>query len=162
MNLAASLAIVLAALGLTLAYATRGLYLGAVTAGALGILCLIGQRRAWHWTAVVGLIGFTGAAVVGVWLSLPAVWMLLSTVTALAAWDLVGFANRIRSVPRIDAGSRPARAHLMYLVAVCGVAILSGMLALGVGVTLSFGWALLLGAVVLLGLSFVMTILRRA
>jgi len=149
----AILGIGLATLLLTLGYAIGGRWIGAAASVALGCLWLAGLRRSWSGIDSLGLVGFTGMAAVGVWLALAAPILLAGQVAALAAWDLDRFARRLRSAGRVEAESVLVRAHLQRLLAAAGLGLVFGGVALAVQVPLSFGWALLLAALVFLGLS---------
>ena len=101
-------------------------------------------------------------AAIGVWLALALPVLLASQVAALAAWDLDRFAQRLRGAWRVEAEALLMRAHLQRLLAVTGLRLVLSAVALGVQVPLSFGWALLLGAVAILGLSQTVHHLNRA
>jgi len=152
----------LATLLLTLGYAIGGRWIGAAASVALGCLWLAGLRRGWNGIDSLGLIGFTGLAAVGVWLALATPILLASQVAALATWDLDRFAQRLRSAGRVEAEPDLTRAHLQRLLAATGLGLVLGGVALGVQVPLSFGWALPLAALMILGLSRAIGWLNRA
>src|SRR4051812_22641975 len=142
----------LATLALAFGYANQALW-GVGSAVAIGLLWQIGDWRGWNWAADVCLAGWVALAAFGAWQELTAGWMLIGVVAALGAWDLAHFATRLR-----DAGTRPpptdlARAHLRQLAVVAAAGLLLGGIALGIRVELAFGWAILAGALAIIGLS---------
>jgi hypothetical protein len=141
----------LATLALAFGYAGTALW-GLGSTVAIGLLWLAGDWRGWDWTADVCLAGWVGLAAFGAWQELPAGWMLIGVVAALAAWDLAHFTTRLR-----DAGTRPpaelTHAHLRQLAIVAAAGLLLGGIALGIRVDLTFGWALLAAMLAIIGIS---------
>jgi hypothetical protein len=141
----------LATLALALGYASLALWAGIGIDIAIGLLWLAGDWRGWDWADGMCLTGWVGLATFGTWIELPAGWMLIGVVAALAVWDLGHFARRLR-----DAGTQAAelaRAHLRQLAIVAGAGLLLGGIALGTRVDLTFGWVLLTAVLALVGLS---------
>ena len=155
------IAIGLAAGGLALAYAVRLQWAGALIVVALGGLWLLGERRGWGWTGGVGLSGCVAAAVAGIWSDLPALWMLVSVVSTMVAWDLHRFERRRSMAGDVEAMDEVARIHLQRVLLVAGLGILLGGITLGTGLQLNFAWALVLGAVLILALSRVLRFIHR-
>lgn len=129
--------------------------------GALGLLWLIGQWRGWRWSASPGLIGLTGLAAWGVWAQLPAPWLLFGLVAALAAWDLAQFSQRLQQAHQVIGEAALIRVHLQRLLIMAGLSLLLGEIALAVRLDFNLGWALLLGLLLILGLSRVTNLIRR-
>jgi hypothetical protein len=159
---AAAISIILATLSLGLGYAMGRLWAGAALSVALGVLWLLGRRRGRGWAASVGMTCFVGTAALGIWWQLSAPAMLVGSVAALAAWDLDHFTERMRSTDHVVGQDGMVRSHLRRLLIVSGIGLLLGGVALGVQIELSFGWALLLGASAILGLSRARGFARRA
>ena len=151
----------LAAIVLAMGYAVGGAWTFSPILLATGVLWWIGQKRHWNGLASVALVGFVVAAALGLWVGLPAGWMLAGVVAALSAWDLDHFARRLRSVERVE--TRPAleRLHLRRLVSVDSLGLLLSGTALVVQYKFSFDMALVLGLVAVLGLSQMVSYLRR-
>jgi hypothetical protein len=143
----------LAALVLALGYAGHALWAGVGVAAAIGLLWLAGAWRGWDWVAEPCLAGWVGLAAFGVWQGLPAGWVLIGVIAALAAWDLSHFAAHLRSAGAIAPPTELMRAHLRRLAVVVAVGMLLGGIALGIRVELTFGWALLAAALAIIGLS---------
>lgn len=137
-----------------------GLWFVALPVLILGVTWLIGQSRGWPWIAPLGLALSTVAAAAGLLLGLGAGWMLVGLVAALAAWDLHHFSHTLESVPRVEGERNLERRHLQRLLIAVGLGVLLAAVALGIDVTLSFGFVLLLGLVAVLGLSQAVAFLR--
>jgi len=151
----------LAAIILAVAYAVGGVWKVSPILLAMGALWWVGQKRHWNLFAPVALVGFVVAAAVGLWMSLPAGWMLAGVVAALSAWDLDYFARRLGSVERVEMRPALERLHLRRLVSVDGLGLLLAGMALVVQYKLSFDVVLVLGLVAVLGLSQMVSYLRR-
>jgi hypothetical protein len=151
----------LATLALVSGYAAGGEWTWMLILLTMGILWWYGLGRNWDGLASVVLIGFVVAAAMGLWHGLPAGWMLVGMVAALSAWDLDHFARRLKSVERVE--TRPALEwrHLRRLVSVDSLSLLLAGMALVTRYKFSFGVALSLGLVAVVGLSQVMGYLRR-
>lgn len=119
---------------------------------------LFGRLRGWNWIGSVGLVGFTGSAVFGLWLKLPSGWMLIGIIAALCAWDLQHFTQRLQdvTVPK----SLEIR-HLQRLLIVGSLGLLLASIALLIQVEFKFGDALILVLLAILGLSQAIGFLRR-
>jgi hypothetical protein len=155
-------AVALAWLILTLTYGRNGEWGGVLASSGLGLLWITGLWQRWYWLADAGLIGFAGAAGWGIWLDLPAPWLLAGMVAALAAWDLARFARRLE-LPGRQTVNRAAlvRAHLQRLGLAAGLGLLLGETALALTLGLNLGWALLLGLLAVLGLAGLIGLIRR-
>jgi hypothetical protein len=145
---------------LAVGYALGGAWPGTLLILALGLLWLFDQWRGGGRVASVALVFFVGAAAVGLWLDLGDVWMLLGVVTALSAWDLDRFAQRQSNV-RVENIQLLERRHLRRLLIVDGVGFLLAAVGLGLKIKVSFGAALLLVLLAVLGLSRAVGFLRR-
>jgi hypothetical protein len=142
----------LATFALALGYAGQALW-GVGVAIAIGLLWLAGDWRSWDWTADTCLAGWVGLAALGAWQGLTAGCMLLGVVMALAAWDLGHFAVRLRAAGALPPPAELTRAHLRQLAIVAATGLLLGSIALGIRFELTFGWALLIAALAIIGLS---------
>jgi hypothetical protein len=152
MKNAISICIGLASLTLALGYVSGTGWIGAGAVVALGLFWLVGHQRQWS-LAGPGLIVFAGAAAFGVWQGVPAGWMLFGAVAALAAWDLDHFTRRLRQAAHIKDETQLRRNHLQRLVAVAGLGVVLAGLALSFQIKLNLGWAMLLGLLIIIGLS---------
>jgi hypothetical protein len=151
----------LAAIVLAIGYAVGSVWRVPPILLAVGALWWIGQKRHWNLFASVALVGFVVAAALGLWVGLPAGWMLVGVVAALSAWDLDHFARRLRNVERVEMRSTLERLHLRRLVSVDSLGLLLAGMALVIQYKFSFDVALVLGLVAVLGLSQMVSYLRR-
>ncbi|HJZ48381.1 MAG TPA: hypothetical protein VKE41_14490 [Roseiflexaceae bacterium] len=143
----------LATFAMALGYAGQSLWAGAGICGAIGLLWLAGHWRGWDWAADPCLAGWVGMAAFGAWHKVGAGWMLGGLVAALAAWDLAHFAERLRGAGLVLQRAELTRTHLRQLASILGAGLLLGSIALGVRIDLTFGWALLIGALAIVGVS---------
>jgi hypothetical protein len=146
---------------MALAYGLAGLWIGVGLLAALGLLCLVGQWRGWDWVLSVGLVLFVTAAAIGLWLNLPAGWMLVGMVAALSAWDLDRFARRLKRAGHVERARELERSHLWRLLVVDALGMAVAAVALGLRVEFGFGAALFLGLIAVLALSRAIGWLRR-
>jgi hypothetical protein len=153
--------IVLAAGTLALGYGLAGILPGALAAVILGGLWLVGQWRRFTWAASLGFVISTSLAATGLFLGVVAGWMLVALVAALSAWDLDAFACRLNRAARVEGQANLERQHLLRLLVVVGLGLALAAVALGFRFRFHFGLALLLGMLVILGLSKAIGLLRR-
>jgi hypothetical protein len=151
----------LTAIALAMGYAVGGAWTFSPILLATGVLWWIGQKRHWNGLASVAWVGFVVAAAMGLWVGLPAGWMLVGVVAALSAWDLDHFARRLRGVERVEMQPALEWLHLWRLVSVDSLGLLLAGVALVIRYKFSFGMALFLGLVAVLGLSQMVSYLRR-
>ncbi|MDX9954496.1 MAG: hypothetical protein RBT75_10390 [Anaerolineae bacterium] len=83
-------------------------------------------------------------------------WLLVGITAALAAWDLEAFGARMAGVARIEHEHALVRDHLRRLGMVCSAGLLLATLASFVRIQLSFGVALVLASIAVLGLGYVL------
>ena len=152
--------ILMAAGALGWAYALLGTWIPAVVLACVGLIWILAQWRHMTWFASVGLVAFTLVAGFGVWVGLPAGWMLAGVIGGLLAWDLSEFLNRLRGIGEEDrrAISNPhlARLGIMLLV---GLTLSSG--ALMIQVSFTFEWAIFLVLFSVWGISLLVRWYRR-
>ena len=155
------LSIGLATGALVSGYALGDLWIWAPPVMALGLFWLVGQWRGWDWVASVGLAFSTGFAAIGILRQLGAGWMLFAVVAALTAWDLGHYAHWLGSVQRVEKARELERRHLQRLLIVDSLGLLLAAAALQLKAKLSFGLAVVLGLLVILGVSRAVRLLRR-
>lgn len=120
-----------------------------------GLLWLLGEIKSWAGISEAGLITLIGLAALGVYLDKSALWMLLGAITALTAWDMNLFLRRLAQTGRVENEAAIRRAHWQRLAVTSGFGLLLGGLALGLAIPMTFGWAVLLGLVAVVSLSWV-------
>lgn len=145
--------IVLGSAALMVAYALGALWLPVFGILILGVLWVVGQRLRWTWMASVMVVLCGVAAAVGAWLELNAILLVVGLIGALSAWDLDHFTQRLRAVDSVGQERALKRRHLQRLLAADGLGLVAVVLAVNVQIKLSFGLAIALGLIALLGLS---------
>ena len=152
---------------LALGFALSGLWVGMAAVLAVGALWLLGHLRARATPApcpgplLRPWSCWRSAAAVAVLLAVGGGWPVLGLVAALVAWDLDQFAQRMRAAGRVDDAPGLERRHIRRLLVVAAIGSVLGAIGLGLRVRLSFGLALLLAALAMLGLSIIIGFLRR-
>lgn len=153
--------IVLAVSALAGAYAEAGLWIPAALIVSLAVSVIFTQRSGKAWTASLTTVLLASAAAVGAWLELQGWLLLMGLIAALSAWDLDAFARQLRSVDAVEQEQALKRRHLERLLIVDALALLLGVSALTVQIRLSFGLALVLALIALVGLSRALGFLGR-
>lgn len=151
----------LSVLILALGYALSSLWAGVVAVLAASGLWLLGHRRALTWTSSVFLVAQAAAAAVAMLHGVWGGWSVMGLAAALVAWDLDQFAQRLRVAGRVDDAPGQERRHIQRVLIVAGVGGLLGILGLVVQVRLSFGLALFLAVLAMLGLGLIIGYMRR-
>jgi hypothetical protein len=155
--------ILIATLVLALSYVAAGQWTLALTILALGLLWLLSEERNWTWFTSLGLVILISLAAWGIRLELAPIWMLLSTVATLIAWDLAHFSQRLsRTEPSGADLLSLQQTHFRRLLRVAGWGLFLAGSALGIEIGLTFGWALCLGLLLAISLSWVVGFIRRA
>ena len=151
-------AVALAAGGPGLGAAFQGLWPITLLVLVAGALWLGARRRRWlaGWSWALCMAGLVAAT----WLGVGMGWLLPGMVGALAAWDLDAFGSRLAQWAHIENERRLIHAHLRRLGAVSGIGLLLGA-ALFIRVQLSFGLALIIAFLAVLGAAFVLHQLGR-
>lgn len=129
--------------------------------GGLGLLWLAGYWRDWLWAAPLGLAGLAMAAAAGLLQAFGPGWMVFGLVAALCAWDLHYLVHTLRNLEPAEDHRALERAHIRRLLAVAGLALALGAVALSIELRLTFFVALLLGLLAAWGLGRAVGFLRR-
>lgn len=155
------LCIGLAVGSLVIGYGQAGWWDWVLIPAILGGMWVFGYWRGWGWMASVGLVGIAGLSALGLWLNLDAGWMVAGLVAALCAWDLHHFAQCLQRVGQAEDERALEQRHLLRLLAVAGLGLVLAVVALSIEIRLTFFQALLLGLLVVWGLSRGISFLRR-
>jgi hypothetical protein len=158
---ALAISIVLAASALIAAYGLGALWLPAAGILVLAGLWFVGQQANWPWMSWLMVALFAGAAAFGALLELSPLPLVIGLIAALSAWDLGEFDRQLQRADAVEGEHVLKRRHLRRLLVVDGLGLLCAMVALAVQVRLSFGLALVLGLIALVGLSRAIRFLRR-
>lgn len=153
--------IVLGVAALAGAYAEAGLWIPAALIVSLGVPAMVAQRADKAWVSSLTTVLLASAAAVGAWLELQGWLLLIGLIAALSVWDLDAFARRLSSVDAVDQEQALKRRHLERLLIVDALGLLLGISALTVQIRLSFGLALVLALIALVGLSRAVGFLER-
>ncbi|HEY46721.1 MAG: hypothetical protein AMJ88_08215 [Anaerolineae bacterium SM23_ 63] len=139
-------------------YAIGDLWIWTLPILGLAVLRLLGQPK---WVTSLELLLFVGLAAIGLWQGLPFGLMLLGMIAALIAWDIESFHQRMEVAERVDYREALERKYLQRLLIIEGSGALLAVAAVSLTVTFSFGSALLLGLLAVIGLSRTIGFLRR-
>lgn len=153
--------VVLAVSTLAGAYAGAGLWMPAALIVILGVPVIVAQRMGKGWVVSLTAVLLASAAAVGAWMELYRWLLLIGLIAALSAWDLDAFARRLSSVDAVEQEQALKRRHLQRLLVVDALGLLLGVSALTVQIRLSFGLALVLALIALVGLSRALGFLGR-
>ncbi len=158
-EIALAISILVSASAVAAAYAVEGLLIPAAVILAVGLPWLLRGRSSSVWIAwlTAGVLAMASAC--GAALGANAWLLVIGLVGALSAWDLDAFARQLWSVDEVV--QELERRHLARLLIVAALSLVLTGLALTVQLQLSFGVALALGLVALVGLSRAIGMLGR-
>jgi len=130
----------------------------------LVLLILWGWGVHWkrRWAATASLVGLSLELASGVLLDLGIGWLVVSMVSLLVAWDLQWFDWRIGAAEQIIGEKELVLSHLSRIAVVASIGILLAMVTLFIHIKFSFGIAILLGLLVILGLRQWILIAKRS
>lgn len=160
-NRATLTAIALGSGALAAGYALIGMWPIAGLAFTLAAFWYAGLYYEWAWVSGTALVAHWGLAVAGAIYAVGVIWLVVGLVSALAAWELAHFANRMQPYLRNKTLDLIASRHLLRLLAVSVASIVLVTISLGFQLSLPFGWAVVLAILALLGLSQMVSFLRR-
>lgn len=146
---------------LSYAYAGRGLELVARGFLILGALWLFAGKQRWVWFSTIALVLSVLLAGFGLWIELPSGWMITGALGALLAWDLTDFMRRLRFAPLMDDLRALERRHLTRLTIVTIIGVLLASIPMFVRLEFTFEWIMLLTVVAVLGVTQLVSWLRR-
>jgi hypothetical protein len=134
-------------------FASKGSWVWFSLTVLCGLLLIGGRKLHWSWTGTPGLIWMLIAATRCSFLKIPPGWLLLSIVAALSLWDLHAFMGRIHRADQVPEAPDLERRHLKRLTMTSGLGLLLGGITLKVSMNIKFGWMLILGIALTIGLS---------
>jgi hypothetical protein len=153
--------IALAALLLAVGFWVSGFLQISIALVTLVAIALVFLWRGWGWYLSILLVLYIVSAAAGFYVEVLPAWSLLGALAILLAWDLEHFASRIKKAARVESIASLTRAHLGRLGAVSLTSLLLVMLTYLIQVRLTFGIAVLLALLAILGLSQGIAYLRR-
>jgi hypothetical protein len=133
-------------------YSYGGYWVPVIACLLLILLWGIGVRLDQPNLITVTLIVFCSLLAIGSFLEIWVGWLVLSMSFMIAAWDLYWFDRRLSSVGEIREANIMFRLHVVRLISASMVGLLLSMTTLIIRVELSFGLALVLSLVIILGL----------
>lgn len=160
-RIALILSIVAAAAGLSVALALGALWFPAALIVLLGGIWISAQgvRAGWIGWAIMAL--FTAAAAIAAWLDLQQGLVMVGLTGTVSAWDLEHFKRKLEDADVVEGLTGLSRRHLIGVLLADAVGLAAGWAALRLQLQLSFGVAILLGLMALVGLSRVIILLQR-
>jgi hypothetical protein len=156
-----SLCILIGVLPLAVGYFQVRLPQAALASLVIGLLWFFLKRRGWAWVAPLGFFFFIFLAGLGIWMGMSTLWMAVSVLGSLCAWDLEGFSLRLKDAAPGDPALLLEKRHLQRLALLVGTAALLVLLAIFLRVPVSFGWMFLLALAAVLGILQLVDRLRR-
>jgi hypothetical protein len=151
--------ILAAVVSLTIALLLRGELLNAGVPVIIGIFVVAALHQSWRWGPSAGLFLFILLA--GIHRGLGEIWLSISIIAVLMAWDLAHFLLRFLPIMDvIDQIDVMEGNHLKRLFWVVGLSVILLGAAQLIRLNLSFGWVLLLGLLLIVSLSRVIALLR--
>jgi hypothetical protein len=159
--IAETICILAGMLPLAAGYFQADLPLVAIICLVIGLLWLLSQWRRLDWTASLGMLVFTSASALGVWVGLSPFLLAISVLGSLLAWDLADFSRRLRRAAPEDDLRPLEKQHLIRLAGLGGLSLVLTLAALIVRLQVSFGWLFLLAIVAVLGLLQLVKRLRQ-
>lgn len=148
----------------SLAYAYANVGLTPLVQGLLilGVLWLFAGRRRWTWFSTIALLLLVTLAGMGLWFGLSPGWMIAGALGGLMAWDLTDFMRRLQFAPLMDDTRPLERRHLTRLTIVALVGVFLASIAILVRLEFTFAWGVVLTLVAVLGMTQLVTWLRRS
>lgn len=116
-----------------------------------------------HGNKVIGpmVAGFNVLLAVGLWRNIRPIHALIAGAAALSAWDLYHFKAWLDRADHINASAALVKTHIRRLGFAMGLGVLVGSVGLGIRLQYGLGTIMLLGLVLVLGLSRIIRFLRR-
>ncbi len=137
---------------LVVSFALAGYWLVVIVCVCAGGAWLFAALRGWPSVPTLGLLATSAATVYGDFEGVAMPGLLVALVAALVAWDGGTFVGRLRATAEVAFADDLIRSHVRRVLIVAAIGLVVGLLALLLRVSLSFGWALVLAALAIIGL----------
>lgn len=154
-------AMILATAALAGGYLLAGLWWGAAAVLLVAVLWLWGDRRGKSWAGSLGLATLVLLAAVGSLLSVSGGLTIVAVSAGLVAWDIGRFNRLLAAVDWIHEPNSITSQYRKRLLTVVVVGALIAILATVIRLNFSFGVALLLTLVSVIGFSRAISYLRQ-
>ena len=128
---------------------------------AIILLWIVSGIRNWFWVTTIAFILHTIVAAAGFFLSVESFWLILGLMFALFAWDLASLTQRLTYAGSVQNQKTFLVLHFRRLVVTGGLGVILAVLALNFNLQFSFGWLVLLGLLVVLGMSYAIRYILR-
>ena len=138
---------------LALAFALENLWVGLLLSLFIGAVWLAGFWYGRSRLVTVGFVSLIFATVVAVILDVSPTILLTGIALALFAWVMEDVGGQFTAVSDVRGESELIKKHVQWAGGLIGLGWLLGMAALNLQLTLTFGWVLLLGVIVVFALS---------
>lgn len=135
------------------AFTLAGYWIGFLLVTAIGGLWLVGVQYGRSPLVTLGFVGLILVTAVAGALHASPMILLTGVALTLFAWTLGNVEQRLTAVDDIRDESELIKKHVQWVGGVIGLGWIFGMVALNVQLSLTFGWALLLGIMVVFALS---------
>lgn len=156
-----NIAIFFATLFLAVGFWRVDIYMGIWFALGIGLLWSALQQLPQSWPGSFGFALCFLLSAMGSFLELHPLWLALSVISGLIAWDLGHFTKRLKNIPQHpDAPGLEIR-HLKRLSQVALVSMALILVAVSIQLELSFLGALAVALILVLGLGQTMRYLRK-
>ena len=164
MNLAKPIfitSLIVLALSLTAGLFLSGSAVWAIIALLLAAFWTFAHFRDWVWANSFSFLLLFIVIVLGTYVDVENIWLIIAIFSALVAWDISYWISRRNRVQRVDHEDIMLNQHLRRLGGVLVIGLGLSLVALNLRLTLTFGWMLILGFVMILALSRVVMFLRE-
>ncbi len=151
----------LCTLSFGVAFLVHGSLAFAVLNFSLGAFWAISHWREWSWGGLLSFGLFCLMIAFGVWRGVGVLWLLVGIAATIVAWDMARWIAQAKRAGRIIGGDKLIRHHLLRLGGVLVIGLGLSTLALNLKLAFTFGWALILGLLMILALSRVISFLRE-
>jgi hypothetical protein len=135
--------------------------MGVIVTIIIGVIWASRHWRFSFWSPHFVFVLFIVVTVSGVMLGMSGFFLLLAVTFSLICWDVDCFLTRIQQVDRVLDDNKIVMKYLMRLGIVVLIWFVLGVVALNMNFEFRFIWVLLLGLLLLFGLSGAIGYLRR-
>jgi hypothetical protein len=160
-NIVFVLSVVVGIGALAWGYGTQGYFEYVRWLFLLGAIWLLAKWRNWRWISPLALLIVIGSAAFGLWIEISFGLMMFAAVGGLLAWDLADFSRRLSYAAPSDDVIGMERRHLARVGIVAVLGLLLGFIAFVVRIRLPFEVVVGLVILVVLGLTRLITTLRK-
>jgi len=145
------ISVLIAVFAVLLAYVVNSYWLGALVAMSLGFLGWFGQyKQRWPWSIHLFLSGTVVLVIIGVIIGLNLYFFLPAILSAMAAWDLARFQQRVIDTQGLENIPNVEKRHLSLLALSLGSGGIFAGVVLTMRIQFNFGITLVLGVILII------------